>query len=176
MNAVRDGKFTIDDLVDETGNIPGSVIREGFKQRHPTTDVVNYANLWQHLWNDRYVEGYQAIGRFLADQIPLPRGVAEQMLAQYMRDNAFVTDRLRFNGRLVRLADVRIPVLGVIAERDDIAPVAAASPIVDALPNAPVELLTIDTGHISLFAGRQAVKEVMPQVFEWVARQCQEVM
>jgi polyhydroxyalkanoate synthase len=136
VGALRDGKIAISDLVDETGNVPGSVVREGFKQRKPTGDIVNYANLWQHLWNDSYVEGYQATGRFLSDHVPLPRGVAEQMLRQYMRDNAFVTDRLRFDGRRVSLADVRTPVLGVIAERDDIVPVAAASAIVDALPNA----------------------------------------
>lgn len=175
VGALRDGKIAISDLVDETGNIPGSIVREGFKQRKPTSDIVNYANLWQHLWKDSYVEGYQAIGRFLSDHVPLPRGVAEQMLGQYMRDNAFVTDRLRFDGRRVSLADINTPVLGVIAERDDIVPAAAASAIVDAIPNAPVEVLSIDTGHVSLFAGRQSVKEVMPRIFEWIAGRCEEV-
>jgi len=174
VDAVRDGKIGLDYLVDETGNIPGSVIRESFKVRKPTADIVNYANLWQNLWNDRYVEGYQAIGRFLSDHVPLTRGAAEQMLQQWMRDNAFVTDQLRFNGRLVSLAHVHTPVLAVIAERDDIAPVAAASAIADVLPNAPVDLLKIDSGHVSLFAGREAVKVVMPSIFEWIAARSEE--
>lgn len=175
VDAVRDGKIGLDDLVDDTGNIPGSVIRESFKARKPTGDIVNYVNLWQNLWNDRYIEGYQAIGRFLSDHVPLARGVAVQMLEQWMRDNAFMTDSLRFHGEPVSLADVRTPVLGVIAERDDIAPVASASTIIDVLPNAPVELLKIDTGHVSLFAGRESVKVVMPAVFEWIASRSEEV-
>lgn len=169
IDAIRDGKLTLDDLADETGNVPPSVITESFRVRKPTSDLVNYANLWQNLWNDRYVEGYQAIGRFLRDHIPLARGVAEQMVNDWVRDNAFATDRLRFDGRRITLADVRTPTLGVIAERDDIAPLASARAIADILPNAPVETLQIDTGHVSLFAGREAVKVVMPQIFDWIA-------
>ena len=174
IDAMRDGKITLDDLVDETGNLPASVITESFKIRKPTSDLVNYANLWQNLWNDRYVEGYQAIGRFLRDHVPLARGVAEQMLEHWVRENAFVNDSLRFDGRRISLADVRTPTLGVIAERDDIAPLASARAIADILPNAPVETLQIDTGHVSLFAGREAVKVVMPQIFDWVADHSEE--
>ncbi|GAC1377466.1 MAG: alpha/beta fold hydrolase [Acidimicrobiales bacterium] len=173
-NAIRDGKLTLDDLADTNGNLPASVIVESFKVRKPTSDLVNYANLWQNLWNDQYVEGYQAIGRFLRDHIPVARAAAEQIVAHWMRENAFMTDRLRFDGRPVSLADIRTPVLGVIAERDDIAPLASATAIGDILPNASVEKLQIDTGHVSLFAGRQAVKIVMPQIFDWIADHSEE--
>ena len=174
VDAVRDGRIGLDDLVDDTGNIPAATIVESFEIRRPTSDLVNYANLWQHLWDDRYVEAYQAAGRFLRDHVPLARGAAEQMLQQWMRDNAFVTDRLRWYGRPVSLASVRIPVLGVIAERDDIAPVESARAITRALPNADVEVLEIDTGHVGLFAGRPAVEVVMPRVFAWLAAHAEE--
>jgi len=174
IDAFRSGKIGLDDLVDVTGNIPGSVILKSFSSRRPTAEIVAYANLWQNLWNDRYLEGHQAIGRFLGDHIYLARGVAEQMLEQWMRDNAFVNDSLQFHGRRVSLADVTTPVLSVMAERDDISPVEAASAIADVLPNAPVELLKIDTGHVSLFVGRDAVKVVMPSIFEWIAAQSSE--
>ena len=169
VDAVRSGKIGLDEMVDGTGNVPGSMILKSFTIRRPTAEIVNYVNLWQNLWNDRYVEGYQAIGRFLNDHVYLARGVAEQMLEQWMRNNGFVNDSLRFHGQPVSLAGVTTPVLSVIAERDDIAPVQAASAIADVLPNASVELLTIDTGHVSLFVGRDAVKVVMPTIFEWIA-------
>lgn len=175
VNAMKEEKIKLEDLVDQTGNVPGEVIRQSFKRRKPTGDVVNYTNLWQHLWDDQYVEGYQAINRFLSDHIPLARGAAEQILTQWLRDNAFINDRLRFNGRRVHLSDVHTPVLGVIAQRDDIASEESTSVLPEILPKAPVELLKIDTGHVSLFAGRQAVKVVMPRVFEWIERQSEEI-
>lgn len=174
VDAVRSGRIGLEDLVDDTGNVPGSVILKSFTMRRPTSEIVNYVNLWQNLWNDRYVEGHQAIGRFLNDHVYLARGVAEQMLEQWMRRNGFVNDSLQFHGRHVSLAQVTTPVLSVIAERDDIAPSHAATRIADVLPNAPVELLTIDTGHVSLFVGREAVKVVMPAVFQWIAAQSED--
>lgn len=65
IGALCEDRIPPDSLLDETGNVPGSVVRESFKSRKPTGDLVNYANLWQNLWNDDYMEGYQAIGRWL---------------------------------------------------------------------------------------------------------------
>lgn len=174
VNAIRDGKIALGDLLDDNGLLPGSVVVESFKVRKPTSDLVNYANLWQNLWNDQYVEGYQAIGRFLRDHPSVAGAAAEQVVQQWIGDNAFATDRLSLSGRRVTLADVRTPVLGVIAERDDIVPLASAAAISDILPNAQVDKLQIDAGHVSLFAGRQAVKVVMPQIFDWIAAKSEE--
>ena len=174
VNALRDGTIALSDLLDDSGNVPGSVVVESFKVRKPTSDLVNYANLWQNLWNDQYVEGYQAIGRFLRDHPAVAGAAAEQMVQQWIGENAFMTDRLRLGGRRLTLADVRTPVLGVIAERDDIVPLASAAAIGDILPNATVDKLQIDAGHVSLFAGRQAVKVVMPQIFDWIAAKSEE--
>jgi polyhydroxyalkanoate synthase len=175
IDAFRDGKLPLDKVLDAYGNIPGAYVRQSFKSRKPTGDIVNYVNLWQNLWNDDYVEGYQAIGRFLHDHIPLPGGVARQVLQQWMRDNAFMTDSLRFSGKRVSLADITTPLLAVISEHDDIAPEPATTVIKDVLPNADVELLSVDAGHVSLFAGRKAVKVVMPTIFRWIETQCEEV-
>lgn len=175
VDALREGRVPPEHVLDQTGNVPGSVVRESFKSRKPTGDIVNYVNLWQNLWNDQYVEGYQAIGRFLHDHIPLPGGVYRQLTTQWMRDNGFINNSLRFDGRRVDLGDIHCPVLGVVAKKDDICSIEAATALVDILPGADVELLEIDAGHVSLFSGRRAVKVVMPQIFEWIERQSTEV-
>lgn len=174
VNAVREGKVDLEELLDASGNLPGALVRESFKRRKPTADIVNYANLWQHLWDDQYVEGYQAIGRFLHDHIPLPGATARQVVQQWIKDNGFVTDTLRLGGRPASLANVRIPMLAVIAEHDDIAPVAATIALADVLPNSTVDVLRVNSGHVSLFAGRKAVKDVMPEVFSWIEGRSEE--
>jgi polyhydroxyalkanoate synthase subunit PhaC len=171
---IREGKVDPEELLDEAGNLPGPVMVQAFKRLKPTADLVNYANLWQNLWNDQYVEGFQAIGRFLTSHGPMPGGAYRQVVQQWIKDNAFWTDQLRFNGRPASLSNVRCPVLAVVAEKDDIAPVESTAAVVDALPNAPVELLRVDAGHVSMFAGRQAVKDVMPRIFQWLEDHSEE--
>jgi polyhydroxyalkanoate synthase len=174
IDAIRQGKLKPAELLDSTGMVPGPVLVQGFKRLKPTSGLVNYANLWQNLWNDQYVEGYQAIGRFLSAHGPMPGGVLEQVVEQWMIDNAFITDALRLGGRKASLANVTCPILGVVAEKDDIAPAEATTPIADIMPNADVELLRVDAGHVSLFAGRESVKVVMPKIFSWIERHCEE--
>ena len=73
---IREGRLDPDDLVDETGNVPADVLHNGFKMLVPTDQAVQYANLWQNLWNDEFVEGYGAMAQWARDHVPFPgRGV-----------------------------------------------------------------------------------------------------
>ena len=175
IDALREGHVAPEDVIDETGNVPGSVVRESFKSRKPTGDLVNYANLWQNLWNDEYMEGFQAIGRWLHEHIPMPGALFRQVIVQWLQSNGFVTDNLRLGGRRAQLADIRIPVLAVIATRDDITTDKSTAPIVEALSGTEVELMAVDAGHASLFSGRKAMKSVMPGIFDWLKHYSEEV-
>lgn len=174
FDAIREGKLTADGLLDETGNVPGPLIVRSFKRRKPTYDLVSYAKLWDNLESDRYLEGYQAIARFLSDYPPVSGAALRQLIDQWMVGNAFMTNGLRFADRRANLANVRCPILAVIAEKDEITPLPSTAPIEDILPNARVELLRVNAGHVSLFIGRDAVKVVMPKIFEWIEGHSEE--
>lgn len=175
INALRTGRIDPDSVLDETGMLPGSVVRESFKSRKPTGDLVNYANLWQSLWNDEYLEGYQAIGRWLHEHIPQPGALFRQAVAMWLCGNGFLTDSLRLGGRPAPLSAIRIPVLAVIATRDDITPESATAPIVDVLSGTDVDVMAVDAGHASLFSGRRSATIVLPGIVDWLTRHSEEV-
>lgn len=172
FDILRERQVDVETMLDENGNVPGSLVRQSFKMRKPTGDLIQYANLWQHLWNDEFMEGFQAIGRFLQDHIPVPGALVRQVVDQWVRGNGFMEDSLRLGGRRISLAEIRVPVLGVIAEHDDIVPERATEPLVDILAGA--ELLRVDAGHASLTSGRKAAKVVLPTVFDWIERHSEE--
>ena len=97
------------------------------------------------------------------------------MVDQWLVGNGFVNDTLRLGGRRARLGDIRIPTLAVIAERDDIVPEVATTPITDILTGTTVELMRLDAGHASLTSGRKAVKVLLPQVFDWLTAHSEEI-
>jgi polyhydroxyalkanoate synthase len=175
VDALREGRLDVEDMLDETGNLPGRMIESFFKIRKPTADLVQYANLWEHLWNDEYVRGYQAMGRWIRDQVPVAGGAARQVVGDWMKANAFCTDSLRLNGRQISLGDIRVPTLAVIATRDEIVPDAAATPVVDLLTGTRVETLRLDAGHASLTTGRAAAKVTLPRIIEWLTDHSEEV-
>lgn len=155
-------------FVNADGCVPGQMMAWFFKVRKPTADLVQLVNLWSNLDNTAYVVGHQAISRWAGDHVPVPRGVADQILQSWLRENAFITGRLTLNGRPIDLKDITCPVLAVLTTRDEIVPPAACRPIVDLVSSAEVELLELDAGHVGLTVGRSAHTVLYPQLVAWL--------
>ena len=58
---LREGRLDPDELLDETGNVPADALYSGFYMLAPTSDVAQKATLLENLWNDEFVEGFQAM-------------------------------------------------------------------------------------------------------------------
>ncbi len=172
--ALVDGRLSPEDFLDETGNVPPELVGRFFKVRRPTADVVQYVNLWQNLWNDDYMEGHQAMGRYLREQLPLPGAAFLQVTQHWLRENAFLRGTLSLGGRPVSLEDIRTPVLSVLCERDDIVPEPAAGPLAGLLTGTRTEQLRLDAGHSSLMVGRTAARVTMPRIIDWLVRHSED--
>jgi poly[(R)-3-hydroxyalkanoate] polymerase subunit PhaC len=167
---VRQGGMDPAKVLDPTGNVPADAIRNVFRLRKPTADWVQYANLWENLWNDQYLEGYQAMNQWNNDHVPFPGAAMEQMVKVLIRENRLMKGSLRLGGRKVALKDITVPVLNVIAEKDDIVPLASAEPFPELVGSKDAENLTLAAGHVGLLAGRKAAKETLPSIVEWLDR------
>jgi polyhydroxyalkanoate synthase len=175
VDALGHGRIDIDSVIDETGNVPPSLVQTFFKVRKPTADAVQYANLWQNLWNDDYVRGYQAMARWVGEHVPIPGQVAREIVSNWIRENAFCNDLLQVGGRRVHLGDIHVPTLAVIATRDHIVPKPAAIPVARLLSGTRPEVLMLDAGHASLTTGRTAATVTLPHVIEWLAAHSDEL-
>jgi polyhydroxyalkanoate synthase len=157
-------------VVDETGNVPAGVIRQAFRILMPTADAVQYADLLENLWNDAYLVVYQAMTRWINDHVPFPGATARQMGEMLVRENGMVAGTVRLGGDRVTLADIRYPLLNVMAKRDNIVPLAAARPILGLVGSTDKEELLLDAGHIGLVVGRKAAKVTVPQIIDFLQR------
>jgi len=163
----EEGRLDPDDVIDETGNVPPDVIRNAFRVLKPTGDLASYAVLWEKLWDDKQMEGYQVMGQWTRDHIPFP-GKAFRETVALMRDRALVTDRVELDGRRVSLRDLTWPVLNVVAAKDHIVPCDAALPLTELVGSAEVELLELPAGHVGLVMGKAAATMTLPKLVGWL--------
>jgi polyhydroxyalkanoate synthase len=163
-----DGRLDIEDLIDETGNVPAESILNSFRLLKPTGDVAGYANLWQNLWNDEYMEAYQAMTGWSRDQIPFPGATMRQSIRWFNRENALMNDTVRMGGRRVSLKDITVPFLSVLAEKDHIAPPESVSPLIGLVGSEDKTEMRLPAGHVGLMVGRAASKLTMPAIADWV--------
>jgi polyhydroxyalkanoate synthase len=168
IDALRRGRLEIDDLVDETGNVPAETVHRMFRTMRPTSGISTYSMLWERLWNDEFVEAFQAMSQWAADQVPFPGECARQCLELLLRRNLLSSGAFPLGRRTVKLSDIRCPLLNVYAAHDHIVNPASSAPINDLVSSADVTTLQVPAGHIGLVASRHAVQTTVPGVVSWL--------
>lgn len=165
---VRERRVRPEDLIDDTGNVPPEVIANSFRLMRPTMDLTQYATLWENLWNDEFVEGYQTMSVWAHDHVPLVGGAFRQLAEQFVIDNALINGSVELGGERVDLKAVTCPFLNVMAAHDNIVPAAATLPLTALVGSDDAEDLVLKAGHVGLVASRTAAKVTLPRIAEWV--------
>jgi poly[(R)-3-hydroxyalkanoate] polymerase subunit PhaC len=166
MGDLLGGGLDVGALLDADGNVPANVILQGFRTLRPTSEITQYVDLWERMWSDDYVAAYQAMTGWATEQVPLPGGVARQ-IAEMVRDNPLMTERLVVGGDRVRLSDSTVPFLHVLASRDHIIPEAAA-PLIGLVGSPDKHELRLDAGHVGLLVGKTAAKTTLPTIIDFL--------
>jgi polyhydroxyalkanoate synthase subunit PhaC len=173
--AVRPGNLEVDELVDDTGNIPPNVLRQSFRVLKPTADLSKYANLLQNLHSDTYLVAHRTMSQWTEDHIPFPGAAARQTVDLLVRRNGFMNDDIRLGGEAVHLSDITCPFLNVVAERDHIVPVEAAAPLIDLVGSEVKDELRLQAGHIGLAVGKTAARVTIPTIIDFLQKRSEKV-
>src|SRR3972149_1481109 len=161
--------FDADRFVDTLGQIPADMVKAGFKLLRPTMDLTTGLNLWWNLWNDSYVEGFQALNKWANEYVAFPGEFFRQWVKEFYQQNRMIRGELRLGGKPVRLGEIRCPVFVVGAKEDYIAPAACVKALIDAVGSTDKGYVELPGGHISLIAGRGASVHCWPKVSAWLA-------
>jgi polyhydroxyalkanoate synthase subunit PhaC len=173
--ALREGRLSADDLVDETGNVPADALYAGFYMLAPTTEIAQKATLLEHLWNDEFVEAYQAMAQWTRDHVPFPGALFRQVVDQLVGANVLTTGAMRLGDRIVRIGEARGDALVAVAERDGVVPAAATEPALELVGDPRRrEVLRLPGGHVTFGAGKAARKHTMPRLTEWITAHSDE--
>jgi len=173
---LREGRLKAAELVDDTGNVPADVLYRGFYMQAPTTEIAQKATLLDNLWNDEFVESFQAMAQWSRDHVPFPGAIFRQLVDELVRNNVLMTGSIRLGDRKVNLADARGNVLNAMAERDGVVPPAAVEPVMDLIGDpARREELRLPGGHVTFGTGRSAVKHTMPRLAGWIIEHSDEL-
>lgn len=166
LTALFDG-VDVADLVDTTGNMPPVAVERIFRTLQPTNDLASRVTMLSRLGDERWLAGYDAMQRWMLEQVPFPGAALEDVAELLVRRNGLVTDDLRLDGRERSLATITCPVLVVAGRQDHIVPRDAALP--DPLGyGGEVTVVEPDAGHVGMIAGRQAATTTLPAILDWL--------
>jgi polyhydroxyalkanoate synthase subunit PhaC len=161
--------FDVDRFIDTMGYLPSDMVKAGFKLLRPTMDLSTNLNLWWNLWNDKYVEGFNALNKWANEYVAFPGEFFRQWVRDFYQGNKLYRGELVFGGRPITLESIECPLFVVGAKEDYIAPPACVRALMNAVRSRDKEYIELPGGHISLIAGRGASVHCWPRVSGWLA-------
>ncbi len=158
----------VDRLVDTLGVIPASFIESSFEMLRPAQKVAGQFRLWNKMWSDDFTKSYRAFQRWGDETLPLAGDYYRDCTKDLMWGNKLYERNLVVNGDHADIANIRIPVMAVMAEHDHIATYGATKPLLELIGSEDKYELVLKGGHVSLIAGPNAVKRMWPAVSSWL--------
>jgi polyhydroxyalkanoate synthase len=161
--------FDVDRVVDTLGNIPPEMMMRSFEMLRPVSRVVSQIRLWDNMWNDEFVQSYRVFDRWANEQIAFPGECFRQTTKELQWANKLYKKELLLAGRVVDVAQIRVPFLHVMAEHDHIVPYDAAKELVEDVGSVDKKSIVLKGGHVSLIAGPNAVRRMWPALDGWLS-------
>jgi polyhydroxyalkanoate synthase len=155
------------------GNVPGGLSSLAFRLLTPTKNFTRYADLFLNLWDREYVNGFDAMNQWVSQFVDYPQAAFEQFVRDFMRHNKLVKGKMQFRGRVADLGRVHASMFVVAGKTDRIAPPAAVRAVVDAVGSTDVTYRLAPGGHMGVFAGATAPRQVWTPAAEWLAKRSQ---
>ena len=167
---LREGRLNPDELIDDTGNVPADALYSGFYMLAPTTEVAQKATLLENLWNDEFVEGFQAMAQWSRDHVPFP-GAAFRQLDRALRAPERADDGLDAAGRpphRPRERSRQRPQRDGRARQRRPAVRGGAHHATWSATRRGARSCGCPGGHVTFGTGRGALKVTMPRMAEWI--------
>ncbi|ABG05313.1 Poly(R)-hydroxyalkanoic acid synthase, class III, PhaC subunit [Rubrobacter xylanophilus DSM 9941] len=157
-------------MADAFGCIPGEIIDTGNRMLRPVTNYVGtYVSMWERIFEDKPMETWLAMNKWVNDGPPFPGAAFKQWITEFYQQNRLVKGEIRLRGRRVDLSNIRCPLLSVAGKKDHICTVPQAEAIMDLVSSEDKEFFVLDAGHVGLMTGRGAKKGLWPKVSGWLS-------
>lgn len=153
------------------GGAPTPLVRTAFQLSSASKLVTKPLAILQNLDDREWLAQIEAVDRFTANMTAYPGRSFGQLYHRMLKHNHFRTGKIDLSGRVIDLADIRVPVLVFAGNTDGIAPIPAVRHLTTLLPNAAeVRFEIVPGGHLGMLTGRRARSTTWVVLDEWIAQ------
>ena len=161
--------FDPDLLVEALGNIPGELIDIGNRMVKPVNNHGDtYVTLWDRILNDKSMDTWLAINKWVNDGVPFPGAAFRQWIRDFYQQNKLVKGEIQLRGQRVDLSRITCSVLNIAGKRDRICSLPQAEAMMRPIGSQDKEFFVLDAGHIGLLTGADARASLWPKIRSWL--------
>jgi polyhydroxyalkanoate synthase subunit PhaC len=160
----------IDKLVDNfDGIVPGKFLDSGFQLLKPLGPVRKQMSMPQSMSHEASLMNFLRMEKWINDTPDQMGEIYRQFIKDLYQANKFVEGGLKIGDKIVDLKNIKCPLMNIYAKEDHIVPPTATTPLNDLVGSTDSELYAFPGGHIGVFVGGRAQKELAPAIAKWLA-------
>lgn len=172
-------RLPVDDIVREFDNVDCRFINLALLMRNPAVHSFDafrfggYMNEGTLFYSQLGLDATR-IAAWMSDTPMIPSGFFRDYIGKLYQQNQLVKNELQVTlssenkPELVDLAQITMPLLNIVDDKDDICTTPAATPINDISTSDDKKLINFPIGHIELSVSSDAHVKLWPQVVKWL--------
>lgn len=152
------------------GNCPAWMVNSMFTAMAPMHHALDkYVGLYRNAERDGYAEMFELFERWMQSDVPLAGRIFRELTLEIFKANKLAKGEFEVGGRRVDLSQIKMPVLNVVAEHDDVVHPNSSLSLLDKIGSTDKRNLTFPTGHIGAVVSGGALKKMWPEIAGWLA-------
>ncbi|TSA17929.1 MAG: alpha/beta fold hydrolase [Nitrosopumilales archaeon] len=158
----------MDKILDEFGHLDPLMLDTAFVMRNPFRNYEKYANLFNKIHDQKYLNDFVTLEKWLHNIPPIPGAFYRQIIDDCYKNNLLILKKMHVNGKLVNLEKIDFPVLTVYAEKDDLISPISSLAINEHISSKDKKTISIPSGHVGLIIGTSAHEKLWPDIGTWI--------
>ena len=167
--------FDVDKFVQAHGNIPAEYLQTCFLMMKPVQNFISkYINFYENIEDDKFVENFVAMEKWLGDNIALAGEVFREFVKYFYQQNLLIKNKLRISGKTINLKKIKCPVLNLIAQHDHLVPPASSTILNKLISSKDYKEINYPTGHIGMSVSDKSIIDLWPEAAKWLAKRSRD--
>ena len=161
--------FDVEKMVDTIGNMPPEFMYYCFSILKPFEQgIEKYLNFFRNIDNEKYVDSFLKIEKWLAETPPIPGELFKQWIKGIYQENLLIQNKMFVGNKLVDLEKITMPIFTQVAVGDHLVSPECSMPLHYAVGSKDKNLAIYPTGHVGMIASSFSQKKVLPELGKWL--------
>ncbi len=159
----------IDKIVEAHGGVvPGRFLDFAFDMLKPMGKTKKYTNVLNNFDSEDKLLNFLRMEKWVAECPDQAGETYRQFIKDFYQNNKLIKGEFELEGKKANLKNITMPTLTIYAAEDHIVPPSATKPLHEAIGAKDKQLYECPGGHIGVFVGSRAQKEVAPAITDFL--------